>query len=169
MYHPAADNPEGDKMKSAGNRGAAMLVAVVVLTLAAGGLNVVPAFADGHPGAVHQTSLSANAGGTLAGKYKTTIKSPAEFMGTWVLTLTNRGAYTIANNGPSQILIHGRYSATRSKITFGHETGGGACAKSGTYTWKKTAKTLKFDRVSDSPLCGGRSGVLAHTFTQQQR
>lgn len=82
MYHPAADNPEEDKMRSAGNRGAAMLVAVVVLTLAPAGLNV-PAFADRHPAAVYQTSLSANAGGTLAGTYKTTIKSPAEFMGTW--------------------------------------------------------------------------------------
>jgi hypothetical protein len=144
-----------------------MLVVLVVLTLAAAGLNVVPAFAD-HPGAVHQTNLLANAGGTLAGKYTTTIKSPAAFKGTWVLTFTNRGAYTVANNGPSQLLVHGRYSATGSKITFGHETGNGACAKSGTYTWKKTARTLRFTRVSDSSLCIGRSGVLAHTFTQQR-
>jgi hypothetical protein len=168
MYHPATDNPEGDKMKSAGNRGATMLVAVVVLTLSAAGLNVVPAFADRHPGAVHQTNLSTNAGGTLAGKYKTRIKSPAEFKGTWVLTIAKGGIYSVANNGPNQVLIHGRYSATGSKITFGHETGNGACAKSGTYTWKKTARTLKFTRLSDSPSCTGRSGVLAHTFTQQR-
>ena len=168
MYYRQPTTQERHNMKSARNRGAAMLVAVVVSTLTAAGLNVVPAFADSHPGAVHQTNLSANAGGTLAGKYKTTIKSPAAFKGTWVLTLTNRGAYTVANNGPNQILIRGRYSATGSKITFGHETGNGACAESGTYTWKKTARTLKFTRVSDSSLCNGRSGVLKHTFTQQR-
>jgi len=109
-------------------------------------------------------SSVALAGGTLAGKYTTTIKSPAQFKGTWVLNLTKGGTYTVADNG--HLLIRGKYSATRSKITFGHETGSGACAKSGTYTWKKTATTLKFTRVSDSPLCSGRSGVLAHTFTE---
>jgi hypothetical protein len=92
MYHRQPTTQEGHNTKSARNRGAAMLVAAMVLTLAAAGLNVVPAFADRHPGAIHQTNLSANAGGTLAGKYKTTIKSPAAFKGTWVLTLTNRGA-----------------------------------------------------------------------------
>jgi hypothetical protein len=106
------------------------------------------------------------AGGTLAGKYTTTIKSPAEFKGTWVLNLAKGGTYMVVDNG--QVLVRGKYSTTGSKITFGHETGSGACAKSGTYTWKKTATTLKFTRVSDSPLCSGRSGVLAHTFTQQR-
>ena len=110
-------------------------------------------------------SSVALAGGTLAGKYKTTIKSPAQFKGTWILTLTKRGAYVVDNG---QILIRGRYSTTGSRITFGHETGDGACAKSGTYTWKKTGKTLKFTRVSESPVCSGRSGVLAHTFTEQR-
>jgi hypothetical protein len=155
-------------MKSAGNRGAAMLVAGVVLMLAAAGLNVLPAFAYHNPGAVHQINLSANTGLTLAGKYRTTIKSPTEFKGTWVLTLAKGGAYTVTTNGPNQILVHGRYTATRSKITFAHETGDGACTKAGTYTWKKTARTLKFTLVSDSPLCSGRSGVLTHTFTQQR-
>jgi hypothetical protein len=108
-------------------------------------------------------SSVALAGGTLAGKYTTTIKSPAQFKGTWVLNLTKGGTYTVAGG---QVLIRGKYSATRSKITFRHETGSGACAKSGTYSWKRTATTLKFTRVSDSPLCSGRSAVLAHTFTE---
>jgi hypothetical protein len=110
-------------------------------------------------------SSVALAGGTLAGKYTTTIKSPAQLKGTWVLNLAKGATYTVGNG---QLVVRGKYSATRSKITFGHETGNGACAKSGTYTWKKTARTLKFTRVSDSPLCSGRSGVLAHTFTQQR-
>jgi hypothetical protein len=111
------------------------------------------------------SSSAALAGSTLAGKYTTKIASPAEFKGTWVLNLAKGGAYAVTDNG--QILVRGKYSTTGSKITFSHETGNGACAKPGTYTWKKTGKTLKFVRVSDSAACSGRSGVLAHTFTQQ--
>jgi hypothetical protein len=110
-------------------------------------------------------SSVALAGGTLPGRYTTTIKSPAEVKGTWVLNLANDGTYTVAGNG--RVHIRGKYSTTGSKITFGHETGSGACAKSGTYTWKKSGKTLRFTRVSESPICSGRSGVLAHTFTQR--
>jgi hypothetical protein len=111
-------------------------------------------------------SAVALAGGTLPGEYSTTIKSPAQFKGTWVLNLAKNGGYTVVDNG--QFRIRGRYSTTGSRITFGHETGDGACAKSGTYTWKKTDRTLKFSRVSESPLCSGRAGVLRHTFTQQR-
>jgi hypothetical protein len=110
-------------------------------------------------------SSVALAGGALPGKYATTIKSPAQFKGTWILNLAKGGTYTVDNG---QLLIRGRYATSGSRITFGHETGDGACAKSGTYTWKKTGRTLKFTRVSDSPLCSGRAGVLAHTFTQQR-
>ncbi len=109
-------------------------------------------------------SSVALAAGTLAGKYTTTIKSPAQFKGTWVLNLAKGGTYTVANDG--QLLIRGKYSTTGSKITFGHETGNGGCAKPGKYSWRKTGKTLKFTRISDAPACSGRSGVLAHTFTQ---
>jgi hypothetical protein len=109
-------------------------------------------------------SSAALAGGTLAGKYATTIKTPAEFKGKWVLNLAKGGTYTVANNG--QIFVRGRYSVTGSKITFGHESGAGACPKTGKYTWKKTGTTLRFTRISDAPVCSGRSGVLASAFTQ---
>ena len=110
-------------------------------------------------------SAVALAGVTVVGKYATTIKSPPEFKGTWVLNLANGGTYTVASNG--QILVRGKYSVTGSKITFGHESGPGACPKTGKYIWKKSGKTLKFTRISDAPVCSGRSGVLAHTFTQR--
>jgi hypothetical protein len=111
-------------------------------------------------------SSMAFAGSTLAGRYTTTIKSPAEFKGTWVLNLAKGGTYTVVGNG--HLIVRGKYTTTGSKVTFGHETGDGACAKSGTYSWNKTGKTLKFTRVHDSPLCSGRSRVLTHTFTQQR-
>jgi hypothetical protein len=128
----------------------------LVVTVAATVVSLVAAFVF---------SAVAFASSTPAGKWTTTIKSPAQFKGTWVLALAKGGAYTVDNG---QFLIRGRYSTTGSKITFGHESGDGSCAKSGTYSWKKTGQTLKFTRVSESPLCSGRSGVLAHAFTHQR-
>jgi len=116
--------------------------------------------------AVLPLSAQALASTTPAGTYTTTIKNPATFRGNWVLNLARGGTYTVDNG---QFRIRGKYLTTGAKITFGHETGEGACAKTGTYTWKKTGKTLKFSRVSESPACSGRSGVLAHAFTQQLR
>jgi hypothetical protein len=145
-----------ETMEQIAQRGGALLAGTQMKHLAIAAASVVAALA---------LSTVALAGGTLAGKYKTTIKSPAQFKGTWVLNLAKGGTYTVDNG---QLLIRGRYSTTGRRITFGHETGDGACAKSGTYTWKKTGKTLKFTRVSESPLCSGRSGVLAHIFTQQR-
>jgi hypothetical protein len=110
-------------------------------------------------------SSVAVAGGTLAGKYTTKITSPPEFKGTWVLNFAKGGTYTVADNG--HILIRGKYSTIGAKLTFGHETGDGACAKSGTYSWRRSGKTLTFKRLSDPAACPGRRGVLAHTFTQK--
>jgi hypothetical protein len=110
-------------------------------------------------------SSVAFAGGTLAGKYTTKITSPPEFAGTWVMNFAQGGTYTVADNG--HILVRGKYSTTGSKLTLGHETGDGACAKSGTYTWKRSGKTLQFKRLSDPAACAGRRGVLAHTFTRK--
>ncbi len=150
-----ADQTTKEKtMKQIVSRGGALVSAAQMKQLAIAA-SVVAALA---------LSSVALAGGTLAGKYTTTIKSPAKFKGTWVINLAKGGTYTIMDNG--QLLVRGKYSTTGSKITFGHETGNGACAKSGTYSWKKTGNTLKFTRVSDSAACSGRSGVLAHTFTQ---
>jgi hypothetical protein len=108
---------------------------------------------------------AALAGGTLPGDYRTTITSPPAFKGTWVLKFAKGGAYAVLANGKT--LVRGKYTTTGSSITFGHETGEGACAKTGKYTWKKSGKTLRFTRTSDSALCSGREGVLAHVFTQQ--
>ncbi len=143
-------------MKQFVARGGALVTATQMTKLAVAA-SVVAALA---------LSSVALAGGTLPGKYQTTIKSPAELRGTWVLTLAKGSTYTIVDNG--LLLVRGKYSATGSKITFGHETGSGACAKSGTYRWKKTGKTLRFTRISDSAACSGRMRVLAHTFTQKR-
>src|SRR5262249_22898323 len=105
------------------------------------------------------------AGGTLSGDYKTTIAGPPSFKGTWNLKFAKNGAYTVVWNG--KVLLRGTYKANATSITFGHETGEGACAKSGTYAWRKSGKTLKFTRIADEAVCSGRKGVLAHAFTQQ--
>jgi hypothetical protein len=110
-------------------------------------------------------SSVALADGTLAGKYQTTIKSPTQLKGTWGLRFAKDGAYTVTRDGAP--FVHGKYTDHGAKITLGHETGEGACAKSGSYTWHKSGKTLRFTRVSDSSACNGREAVLSHAFVQQ--
>jgi hypothetical protein len=104
------------------------------------------------------------AGSTLPGKYTTTIKTPVEFKGTWALNFAKGGTYTVATNG--RVFVRGKYSTTGSRITFGQETGEGACPKSGKYTWTKSGRTLKFTRISDAAACSGRKAILTRTFTQ---
>jgi hypothetical protein len=116
--------------------------------------------------ALASTSVALAGGGTLTGQYKTTVKSPPDAKGIWVLNFAKGGRYTVIAFGHT--FVRGKYSTTGSRITFDHETGEGACSKSGTYTWKKSGTTLKFTRVSDAAICSGRSGVLAHPFTQQR-
>jgi hypothetical protein len=108
-------------------------------------------------------SSVALAGSTLPGSYTTKIASPAQFKGTWDITFAKAGTYRVVDNG--QMLIKGRYTTAGSKITFGHETGSGACAASGVYSWTRAGKTLRFTRTHDAAACSGRIGVLAHTFT----
>jgi hypothetical protein len=108
-------------------------------------------------------SSVAHAAGGVAGKYATTITSPAELKGKWLLTLGKGGAYTVALNGQS--LARGKYSATATMITFAHETGSG-CVGSGTYAWKKSGTTMRFTRKREHSTCQGRATVLAHRFTQ---
>ena len=44
-------------------------------------------------------SSVALAAGGLSGAYATTIKSPVQFKGKWVLTLSQGGSYTVAVKG----------------------------------------------------------------------
>jgi hypothetical protein len=116
--------------------------------------------------AVLASASLALAGGSLVGTYKTTIASPAQFKGTFALKLAPGGAYSVADDG--HIIVRGKYTDSGSKITFGHETGEGACAKSGTYTWTKSGKTLRFKRMSDAATCSGRITILSHALTQSR-
>jgi hypothetical protein len=106
---------------------------------------------------------TALAGVGLPGQYRTSIASPAQFKGTWVIRFAAAGTYTVVDNG--HVLVRGRYSTSGSKITFGHETGEGACAATGTYTWTRSGASLRFARTHDAPACTGRAGILAHRFT----
>ena len=106
---------------------------------------------------------TALAGVGLPGQYRTSIASPAQFKGTWVIRFATSGTYTVADD--SHVLVRGRYSTSGSKITFGNETGDGACAATGTYSWKRSGTTLRFTRKHDPASCTGRIAVLAHRFT----
>jgi hypothetical protein len=106
-------------------------------------------------------SSVALAAGGVAGTYTTTVNSPSELKGKWVLTLAKGGIYTVALNGKA--LAHGSYAATPTTITLREPDG---CGGAGTYAWKKSGKTMRFIRKRESPSCPERAAVLAHRFTQ---
>ena len=111
-------------------------------------------------GALTVSSVALAAGGVV-GTYTTTIKSPSELKGRWVLTLMKGGTYRVALNG--RALARGTYSATATTITLREPAG---CGGSGTYAWKRSGKTMRFVRKREAPACQVRAAVLAHRFTQ---
>ena len=113
-------------------------------------------------GAVVVSSAALAAGG-LAGKYTTTISSPAQIKGKWTLRFAKSGVYTVAWNG--KVGARGRYSSTATTITF-REPASTGCGGSGTYAWKKSGSSLTFIRKRESPACRPRAMILAHRFTQ---
>jgi hypothetical protein len=115
-------------------------------------------------GALAVSSVAPAAGG-VAGKYATTIKSPSELKGRWVLTLAKADTYTVALSGKG-VLARGKYSATAKTITFGRESGGSGCKGSGTYAWTRSGRTMKFTRKREAPSCQARALILSHRFTQ---
>jgi hypothetical protein len=121
------------------------LVQVAAVTLALGISSVAPA-----------------AGG-LSGTYSTTVKSPAEIKGKWVLALVKGGTYRVAYNG--DWIARGTYSATSNAITF-RESAVAGCGGTGTYAWRRSGRALTFTRKREVPRCQIRAVVLRHTFTR---
>jgi hypothetical protein len=100
-----------------------------------------------------------------SGTYKTLIVSNAlkgELKGAWTIAFTS-GTYTVETH--STVVVRGKYSVEGTRITFGHETGAGACPASGIYTFHPSGKKLTFVRIND-PKCAARSVVLAGSFTE---
>jgi hypothetical protein len=100
------------------------------------------------------------AGSFPLGKYTAKVKTPANLKGTWVLSFAKGGKYAISDNGT--VVVRGHFTST-SKIRLSNETGPAACPQVGTYSWKRTGKTLRLTKVSDP--CPGRATVLARPFT----
>ena len=113
--------------------------------------------------AVLAMSAGVSAAGGVVGSYSTTVKSPAQLKGKWVITFAKGGSYSVALNG--QTVAHGRYASTASTITLDRERGS-ACTGKGTYAWKKSGTTVTFTRKRESVSCQARAAVLAHRFTQ---
>ncbi len=112
---------------------------------------------------------AALAGGTLSGKYKTTITGSkvlgGALNGTWVIRFTP-GAYHVTDNGKA--IVHGKDTITGKVITLKDAPGPNACPTKGTYRFTLKGKTLTFKRIHDSTSssCIGRGLVLKHTFTK---
>jgi hypothetical protein len=104
-------------------------------------------------------SAPALAAGTLSGSYSTHIASgPAK--GSWSLTFTSSGAYTLRQGSAVGVQGHAKFSA--GKVTFSDTGGPLACQTAGVYSIKQSGSTLRFTRVKDT--CQGRPAVLAGTF-----
>lgn len=111
--------------------------------------------------AISVSSVALAAGG-LSGTYATTIKSPAQLKGRWVLTFAQGGSYTVAVNG--QAVARGKYTSTAKTVTLDREQGSG-CTGAGTYAWKRSGKTMTFVRKRETSSCQARALVLGHRFT----
>jgi hypothetical protein len=109
-------------------------------------------------------SPGASAAGGISGTYTTTVKSPAQLKGRWVLTLAPGGSYTVAWNG--QAVARGRHTSTAKTITLDREQGSG-CSGAGTYAWKRSGQTVSFTKKRESGSCQARAVVLSHRFTQR--
>ena len=112
-------------------------------------------------GAIAVSSVALAAGG-ISGTYTTTIKSPAQLKGRWVLTFAQGGSYTVAVNG--QAVARGTYTSTAKTVTLDREQGSG-CTGAGTYAWKRSGKTMTFVRKRETSSCQARALVLGHRFT----
>jgi hypothetical protein len=108
------------------------------------------------------SSVALGAGG-IAGSYATTIKSPTDIKGKWVLAFAKGGTYRVQYNG--DWIAHGTYSATPTAITF-RESADEGCGGTGTYGWKRSGRTLTFTRKREIAKCQIRSVVLRHRFTR---
>jgi hypothetical protein len=108
-------------------------------------------------------SSFAFAAGGLTGTYTTTVKSPTQLKGRWVLVLAKGGTYRVKLNG--QPLARGTYSSTATTITL-RESAVAGCGGTGTYGWRRSGRTLTFTRKRESPKCPERAVVLRHTFTR---
>jgi hypothetical protein len=107
-------------------------------------------------------SSVASASSGFTGTYTTTIKSPAEIKGKWVVTFA-KGVYTVRVDGDFR--GRGRYSATGTTITL-RESGETGCGGSGTYAWKKSGSTIRFVNKREARSCELRAVVLSRLFRQ---
>lgn len=104
----------------------------------------------------------------LKGVFEAKIKSSnAQLKGTWLISFAGTGAYAVAKEPSSTLLIGGSSSVSGHTLTMTDQTGPLAC-KGGqaraTYSWSLSGKKLTLKAVKDA--CAGRSLILAGAFTK---
>jgi hypothetical protein len=107
-------------------------------------------------------SAGALAAASLSGRFQTKVSS-GQLKGTWTLSFSKKGTYTV--KGPLGSAA-GKNTYSGSTITFGRETGASACAPgaTGKYGFKLSGKTLKLTKKSDP--CGPRASILTRKLTK---
>ena len=91
----------------------------------------------------------------IVGTYTAKITSGAN-PGTWSLTVTSSGAYTVRRDGA--VGARGNATFSAGKVRFKDTGGPASCPTAGTYRYTKTASSIRFTKVTDA--CAGRPAVL---------
>ncbi len=109
-----------------------------------------------------------------AGRYRTVIAKPANFVGPWWLTFGPRNAFTVYRGSvdAAHLGVRGSISYAGNQITFTDVSGPAKCTGSqatGVYSYSlPSARTLRLTRIRDN--CVGRRTVLAgRLFTKPVR
>ena len=109
------------------------------------------------------SAVALAAGGGVAGTYATTVKSPAEMKGRWVLTFAKGGTYAVALTArPS---ARGRYSATATTITL-REASRQRVRRIRHVRLEEDGEVPALRRKTEAASCQARAAVLSHRFTQ---
>ena len=98
----------------------------------------------------------------LGTSFQTTLSGKSALLnGTWTLSFSPTGAYTVAKQPSTRILIGGTATVAGHTIVFVDSNGPNACTGSqvrGAYSWTMTAGKLRLKVTSDA--CSGRATVL---------
>ena len=106
--------------------------------------------------AVIPVALAAAAAGP-SGTYTATLTKPASQKGTWRLTFSSGGRFTVRT--PAGKSNHGTDMVSGSKITF---QGGGQCKSAGSYKFTLTSTSVTFKKIKDP--CPRATVLTAHAW-----
>jgi len=107
----------------------------------------------------------AMAASPLTGQYQAHVSRAGSLNGTWILTFSANGFYTVAKKPKTSTVLSGGGSTVSGKtITLFDHSGPMACKTPAQYTFAVSGKSLRFTKVTDT--CSGRLALLGSGWTK---